>query len=301
MLTGASLRRVATLAAAAGLLLGGCLVDAPTPSTTPSVAPEADPTPTVTAYPLDTTVWYGGLMLSFGTATATLDAKGGPVTVDLEIQNPGPEDAELDGPVLLTAGGQGVPPTRETVLPVVPAGGSVTVTVPFVVDGQFDLSGAVIRVGRPEEHQALVPLVPGVAEPVTLEPVTAELTVEGQAGSLLVELSGLELRADLPDWHQELPRGVLALTLTYGATFRSGFAGGFAFTTDNVALLLPDGTTIGSRRDGHSQSILVIGPGIRQAPLRSRFEVPSPGDGAYALVIRDGSATRRLPFVIALP
>jgi hypothetical protein len=300
-LTGEGLRRAVALGATAGLLLAGCLVDAPTPSLRPTPTPEPDPTATVTVYPLDTTIWYGGLVLTFGSATATLDAKGGPIAVDLTIQNPGPEDANLDGPLLLTAAGRAIQTSRETVLPLVPAGGQVALPLVFVVDGAFDVAAAVIRVGRSGENRALVPFVPGVVEPVTLAPVTAELAVEGQAGALRIELSGLDLRADLPDWHQELPRGVLALTLTYSATFRSGFAGGFAFTPDNVALRLPDGTTVGSRSDGHSQSILVIRPGVREGALHSRFEVPSPGGGAYALVVRDGRATKLLPFTVELP
>jgi hypothetical protein len=300
-MTGDGLRRAMSLGATAGLLLAGCLVDAPTPLSRPTPTPAPDPTATVTAYPLDTTIWYGGLILTFGTAIATVDAKGGPIGVDLTIQNPGEEDASLDGPILLTASGRAVQTSRETVVPLVPAGGRVGLPLQFVVDGAFDVASAVLRVGRSAENQALLPFVPGVVEPVTLEPVAAELTVEGQAGALRIELSGLELRADLPDWHQELPRGVLALTLTYSATFRSAFAGGFAFTADNVALRLPDGTTVRPRSDGHSQSILVIGPGVRESALRSRFEVPSPGGGAYALEVRDGSTTKLLPFSVELP
>jgi len=285
----------------AGLSIGGCLADAPLPSRNPTPTPEPEPTAAVTAYELDRTVWYGGLTLAFGTATASLDAKGGPIVVDLTVTNGGSEEATLDGPVILSSGGAGVEPSRDSVIPAVPAGADAAATLTFVVDGAFDPAAAEIRVGRPTENQAVVPFAPGAGEAVTLAPVTAELAVEGQAGHLLVQLTGYELRADLPDWHRELPRGVLALTLVYGATFRGDFAGGLAFTADNVSLLLPDGTAVEPRRDGHSQSVLVLGPRVREDALHSRFEVPSPGSGAYALVVRDGAATKPLPFTVELP
>ena len=56
------------------------------------------------------------------------------------------------------------------------------------------------------------------------------------------------LRWDLPDWSQELDASLEALTLTYDVTYTGDFAGGFAFTGDNVALRLPDGN--GRRRHG---------------------------------------------------
>jgi hypothetical protein len=298
-LTARGVRRAIAVVASTGLLLGACLVDAPTTSVSPTATPEPDPTARVTAYPLDRTVWYGGLVLTFGTATATLDAKGGPVTVDLAIANPGPEDANLDGPVLLTATGIGVQPSRETVFPLVPAGGGVVLTVVFVVDGAFDVSAAAIRVGRSEEHQAVVPLVPGVIEAVTLEPVRFELSGSAQAGSLLVSVHAAELRADLPDWGMQLPRSSIALTLTYDATFRSDFAGGFAFTTENLGLLLADGRTLSAREDGHSAPALVIGPRATITGLQSRFEVPAPGIDLYQLLVRDGAATKKIELSVA--
>jgi hypothetical protein len=285
----------------AGLVLGGCLADAPLPS--PSAAPttEPEPTATVTVHELGRTVWYGGLTLSFGTATATLDAKGGPVVVDLSLANQGSEEANLDGPLTLSSGGPGFEPSRDSVLPAVPAGAAVPVRLTFVVDGSFQPAAGAIRIGRPGEHQAVVPFAPGAGPAVTLEPVTGTLAVEGRAGNLLVQLTGYELRADLPDWHQQLPQGVLALTLDYGATYLGDFAGGLAFTAGNVALVLPDGTEVAPRRDGHSQSVLVLGPRVREDALRSRFEVPSPGGGAYAFLVRNGATTKSVPFTVALP
>lgn len=294
-------RRAVALGATAAVLLGGCLSDVPTPAATPPATPAPEPTASVTTYRLSTTVWYAGFVLAFETATATLDDRGGPVAVALTIENRGPADASLDGPILLTAGGRGIEPRRDSLLPLVPAGGTVAAVITFEVDGAFDTPRSVIRVGRPEEHQAIVPLTGRDVATVTLEPLTMAVDVKGQAGVLLVELEGLELRADLPDWNQELGRGVFALTLTYGATYRSNFAGGFPFTSANVALRLPDGTLVQPRRDGRSQSVALIGPGSREAGLRSRFEVPAPGDGSYAFVVTDGTTSRDLPFTVERP
>ena len=291
--------RAAALAVAA-FVLAGCLADAPTPSATPTPTLEPEPTATVTTYRLNTTVWYGGLVLTFGTATSTIDAKGGPVAVDMTIENPGAEDATLNGPIRLTADGRGIEPSRETVLPAVPAGGTAATTVVFEVDGAFNVPDSAIQVGRSEEHQAIVALVPGAAGTVTLEPVRLELTGKAQAGNLLVTVRAAELRADLPDWGLELTRGSLALTLTYDVANRSDFVGGLAFTTANLSLVLPDRRTISARQDGRSAPALLIRPGAVVQGLRSRFEVPAPGTGLYGLIVRDGAATKRIPLRIEI-
>lgn len=287
--------------AVAALGLAGCLTDAPTPSPAPTASLTPDPTATVTTYQLDTTVWYAGFVLAFGTASATIDPKGGPVVVDVVVANGGPEAATLGGPIILAARGRAVAPSRESLLPLVPAGGTAEVALVFEVDGDFDLAAAALRIGRPEEHQAIVPLVAGAASVETLEPRVVELGGSGQAGTLLVTLHAAELRADLPDWSLELPRAVMALTITYDVAFRSDFTGGFAFTTANLGLRLPDGTTIAAREDGHSAPATLIGPRAVVSGLRSRFEVPAPGLGAYGLVVREGDASMVIEVAILGP
>jgi hypothetical protein len=295
---GAGLRRAGALAGSISILLAGCLTDAPPPTARPTPAATPEATPTITAYRLDRAVWYGGFVVTFATATATLDAKGGPVVVEALIGNPGDDDATMDGPVVLAAGALTVESTRESVLPLVPAHDLADASFVFDVAPGFDVAAAEIRVGRAEEHQAVVPLATATTSTVDLRPLTHDLAVEGTAGSLLVQLNGAELRADLPDWRLELDDGVLALTLTYDATYRATFSGGFPFTAANVGLRLADGTVLEPRRDGHSQSVLVLEPGVPAVALQSRFEVPAPGLGPYVLVIRDGAATTDLPFEI---
>jgi hypothetical protein len=285
-------------AAFLAVLLAGCGLDqAPPPVASPTDVPL--PTPVTTTYAVNLTAWYAGLVIHVDTVTAVLRAGTGSVTAELRLENPGPDVATLDAPIRLTSGGQVVEPVRGTTLPDVPAGGSAPATVAFDIDPAFDLGLAAIRIGRTAYHQAAIPLVEGPMSRVSLEPQVFDLSGSAQAGRLLVSVHGAELRADLPDWGLELGPGTLALTITYDARYVGDFGGGFAFTTANIGLLLPDGTTVAAREDGHSAPAVVIGPRKTVGGLQSRFDVPMPGIGLYNLVIRDGSATRNIPLAIA--
>lgn len=293
----------AAIAVMAGLAvaLSGCLSDPPTSTPSPSPTLEPEPTPVVTRYELGTTAWYAGIVLTIHDATATLDAKGGPIVVELTLQNPTESPATLGGPIVLADPSRELAPTRESQIPAVEPGATVATTVTFEVDELFVVPAASIVVGRATEHRVIVPLVAGAVAPVTLEPVATEVDGRQRVGDLDVSLDRVELRADLPDWNLELPREAMALTVHYEATFRSDFPGGAAFTAANVSLLAPDGQTIGPRRDGHSQVNALLRP-FRRNLLSTRFEVPAPGPGTYALVVRDeAGATASLPFTIPAP
>ena len=283
------------------VLGAGCGPDiGPSPTPPPTAVPL--PTPVTTTYAVTTTAWYGGLVIHVDGVTAVLRAGVGAAAADLRIENPGTDPAALTAPIRSTSGGTVADPVRGTSLPDVDAGGSASVTIRFDIAAGFDLAAATLRIGRSTEHQVVVPLTPGVADLVTNAPLTLSPTpATATAGSLRLTLRGAELRADLPDWGLELPPGVLALTLTYDARYVGQFSGGFAFTGANVGLKLPDGTVIGPRQDGHSQSTAVLLPGAVASGLSSRFEVPIPGPGKYALVIRDGSRSASIPLVIKAP
>lgn len=267
----------------------------------PTAAPTATPlpTPVATTYALDTTAWYAGLIIHFDAASSVLDEGGGAVTIDLRLENPGTELATLSVGVLLAAAGRAVEPIRGTVIPDVPAGTSVGTTLQFDVDGSFDVANAAIRIGRTTEHIVIVPLVAGSQALTTLEPLPLALAGAATAGALTITLTGGELRADLPDWGLELPRGSMSLAITYTARYRGDFVGGFAFTGANLGLRLPDGSTLAARSDGHSQSVAVLEPGIAVPNLFARFEVPVPAIGTYALVVHDGTSRASIPFTIA--
>ncbi|HXI46698.1 MAG TPA: hypothetical protein VNH13_10385 [Candidatus Acidoferrales bacterium] len=286
-------RSVAVLLVA--LLVAACGPDAPGASPTPTPAPF--PTPTVTLYGLNTTVWYAGLVLTFTTATAELDERGGTVALAGRVANPGTDDRTFNIPLRITAGAQGFELSRGQQVAPIPAGGLVAFALTFDVIGRSNVDDAILRVGPSTEHQALVPFESGTTPTVALQPVTLKVKGTANAADLRVVLRTGELRWDLPDWADELPNPSAAITLTYGATYRGTFQGGLAFTGDNVSLQLPDGTVVEERADGRSQTIGLILPG-RTLAATSRFEVPSGMTGRFVLIVRNGSAHATIAFTV---
>jgi hypothetical protein len=295
------LLRCAALGVAA-TMLAGCL-DVPVPSATPTPTPAPEPTPITTTYELGATVWYEGLLIHVDNAVATLDVRGGPVEVQLRIENPGDDDGELDGRIRLlvdaTSTDPPVEPTRESKVPTIPAHGLVGAVMRYELQGIASVEKAVILIGEPLQHVARIPLTAAGGGLVDLEPVTFKVSGSGTAGDLKLTLRSGVLRWDLPDWSQELAADLDAVTLTYDVTYTGKFTGGFAFTGDNVRLRLPSGTVIGPRRDGHSQSIELIGSGSTKKGLFSRFEIPSGMTGRFGLIVRSGTASKTIAFDIS--
>lgn len=284
------------LAAVLAGSLAGC-VGTPTPA--PSLKPiVAGPSPTVTNYLLGTTAWIDGFVVNVANATASLDAKGGTLTVQVQLTNAGTDDATLDVPIVVTAGDATFQLTHGTELPDQPGGSMATMTLTFDIIGRGNVDDAIIRIGREGDHRVAIPLQANSAAFVSLQPVTATLSGSTRTPSLRVVLHRREQRWDLPDWHDELPLATQALTLTYDVTYTGTFAGGTAFTADNVQLRLPDGTKVSPRADGHSQSIAGIGPGKTVRGLTSRFEIPDGLTGKFALLVVDGSSVKAISFTI---
>jgi hypothetical protein len=266
------------------------------PSPSPTFTPE--PTPTTTIYPLQTTVWYAGLVMTFETATAVLDERGGPVTVTLNLQNPTGDDVTLDSPIDLVVGASTFEPTRETVLPAVLAGGSGFTTLHFNVIGLTSVDGAVLRIGAADRHQGIVPLRGGGPAAVTFEPLDFTMHGTAVASDLRLVVSHGQLRWDLPDWADELPTGSASLTLTYDVTYTASFVGGTPFTGGNIGLLLPNGQLLRARDDGRSQSIGVIGLGKTLRRQSTRFEIPAGLPGTYSLVLFENGKQGRIKFTL---
>ena len=289
------------LAGALSLLLAvslaGCLdANTPTPGPTGTAVPEE--TPQVTVYVLGATVWYEGLIVHVDRATATLDARGGPVEVTIRIENPNDDVGELDGPITLVIGTTRVAPNDDSDVPLIPPTGSMPVTLTYDLQAISSIDLASIEIGSAPEHVGRVPLTAKAGESASLEPVTLAPTGTATSVDLKITLRTGELRWDLPDWSQELDNDLAALTLAYDATYTGTFSGGFAFTAGNVALRLPNGTVVNPRRDGHSQSAELIGAKKTKKGLFSRFEIPSGMTGAFALLVRNGSTTRTIKFTI---
>ncbi|MBI2782386.1 MAG: hypothetical protein HYX55_11410 [Chloroflexi bacterium] len=288
---------VLALAAALGTGLGGCL-DANVPSAAPTTVPSPEPTPVTTTYQLGTQVWYAGLVVTVDRVTATLDARGGIVEVLVGVANPSADAAELNAAFTLLAGGTRVEPTRDSRVPEVPGSGSVAAVLTFELQRIPSVDDAILEIGTSPAHLGRVPLTPRAGTAVSFKPVELNLGGTATASSLKVTLQGGLLRWDLPDWSQELDASLQALTLTYDVTYAGDFAGGLAFTGENVALRLPDGTVISARRDGHSQSVELVGARKTKKGLFSRFEIPAGLTGSFALVIKNAGTTKTIAFAI---
>jgi hypothetical protein len=289
--------RLAALLAASLITVAACTDEAPSLAPTPTATPE--PTAAVTTYQPDTTVWYEGLTVEIASVTATLDQRGGPVQVLVHLDNPTTEDSSLDGPITLLIGTVRAEPTRESTLPDIPAGATTTATLTYELQGISSIDKAVLEIGSGPLHVARVPLTAAAGSAVVFEPQELAPTGNGTSGTLKLTIHKGELRWDLPDWSQELDASLQALTITYDATYTGDFSGGFAFTGDNVALKLPDGTVVEARRDGHSQSVELIGAKKTKKGLISRFEIPAGLTGTFALLVRNGSSpVKAIPFKI---
>ena len=281
---------------AASMTLSACGDVAP--SVAPTATPAPDPTAAMSVYQLGTKVWYEGLVIEIVSVTSTLDPRGGPVDVVMRMDNATDADSTLDGAVTLVVGTLRAEPTRDSTIPSVPAQGSAAATLTFELQGISSIGQAVLEIGAGPLHVAHVPMTPFAGGVVDFKPIDLALSGNATAGTLKLTLRAGLLRWDLPDWSQELEAGLQALTLTYDATYSGDFSGGFAFTGDNVALKLPNGTVINARRDGHSQSVELIGAKKTKKGLSSRFEIPAGLTGRFQLLVRNGGTEKAIPFTI---
>lgn len=287
----------AALAVVLSGALAACLGDAP-PSAAPTPTREPEPTPITTTYNLATSVWYEGILISVNRAVAVLDQRGGPVTVELELANSSVDETELQATIYLVIGDSRIAPTRESKIPPLPAEAEVAATMTYELQGVTSADAARVEIGDAPQHVAMVPLTAAGGEAVTLQPRTLPLAGQGTAGNLKIVLTGGVQRWDLPDWSQELAADKQAITIDYEATFIGGFSGGFAFTGENVALRLPDGTDVPPRADGHSQSVELIGSNKTKRELFSRFEIPADVHGFVSFVVIDGKKEELIPIAI---
>jgi hypothetical protein len=255
---------------------------------------------TATTVEVGQTAWFAGFKVTLGTATAEIDpGRGGDVTIEATFENTGDETASLDATLNLTSAGENALQGFGMDIPSVPGGSTGKGTFAFHVEDSFSFDDAVLTLGQPANQQAVLPLTAMAGEAVTLEPVAVTATGSGTADTLRIDLSGGEYRADQPWNHGQMKKGSFVLTLAYDASFLKEFAGGFAFTGENVALRLPDGTTVDEIQDGESQSNELIGSKSTLKDLYSRFEIEDPAAGDYALLIRSFDNTEdEIPFSI---
>ena len=293
------------LALAAGCGAGAAATPAASvePVAASAVAPAeslAPSEPTTTTMQVDQTIWFAGFKVTFGAASAEITpGGGGTVTIDALFENTGSDSGVFDGTLNLASAGENATEGMGMDLPSVPGGQTGKGSLEFVVEDSFSFDDAILTIGRPENQQAIVPLTAMAGTGVTQEPVAVPVSGEGTADTLKLSLNDAEYRADQPWNHGQMKKGTFVMTVTYDATFLSDFAGGFAFTGDNVALTLPDGTTVGTIQDGRSQSLELLAAEATSKDLFSRFEIDDPAAGEYVFLVRsfdDAEAT--IPFTV---
>lgn len=258
------------------------------------------------------TVYHAGYKVLLETASYERgDAGSGVVKIFASFENLGPADnAVFDSRVAIRQGGTDY---LETVdfgqdLPALVARGIGRGNFAIRVEDTFRFDDATLFLGHPDNNQAIIPL--GQASPdelVTLAP--EELPVAGEivAGAITVDVTSVELRADLPYSYSIEDKNHLSLEINFSITADAGNSiGPGTFLDENVALRTPDGSVLGVRPDGQSgvEELLQGTEGTTISDLTVRFDVPKPAAGEYAFVVTGdyaesgGEATGELGFTV---
>lgn len=285
-------RRVAVLVTSLSLAAGSCGGGGGGGDTTTSTDAKVTTSGAVGGdrIDVDATVWFGGFKLTFGEATLS-ERDFGALAVDIEtrFENTGDDSATLDATLNLASAGNNYEPGSTAEVPEVPGKATGKGTLSFDVDEEFVFDDAVLTIGNPENNQAVLPLG-SEGELVTLKPRPVAVTGTTTAGRVKVDVSGGDLRADIPENHDQVERGHLALTLEFAVTFEDDFAGGYAFGENNLALTLPGATTV-AVDDG---PIELLKPRTTLPDQQVRFIVDDPADGTYQLVVVDDTESPSL-------
>ncbi len=304
------LAAVALLALAAALAACGGSDDK-TPAASPTAAQSAA-SPNTAASSSDATVsvdesfWHAGWKATLG--DAVYDAAEGTVTIDVGFENLSPNVARFDSQLVLTANGENYAADEaEQDYPEVPGGLKGKGAFVFDVDDGFVFDDATLIVGNPTNNQATIPIGPSGDALVSLEPVVVAVTGAAVAGPVTLNVTGVEVRADLPEKSSEVAKGKTSIIVSFSATVGSGIPiGQGVLQSENVALTLPDGTSVAVRGDGVSgvNELLQGKEGTTILGLSVRFEVPSPARGNYVFIVRGNygagntMVSGELPFVI---
>ena len=272
----------------------------------PSASPAATPSLAPTSVDIDQTFWHSGFEVTLGQAVLTPTADGADVVLAATFVNDGPKATTFPAVdlVLESAGVSVLADGGDTDRPTVPGSATGTGAFAFHVHPEFDLTSAVLTIGNASGVQSIVSL--GSRASVTNEPIDLGLTsLRGRAGSVRATVTDGVVRSDDPLTHRQLDSGHALIDLTFDVR-RFGGANTTTFIgTDNLALRLPDGTTVAVRGDGLSNPGELLAPGASLHDLHVRFEVPASVDGRYALVLKSLTTdahhdSARLPFQVDL-
>ena len=252
----------------------------PAPSTVASSStPSPTATPTTTSLIVGRSIWYSGFEVALGEVVLTPTAGGADVVVEATFRNEGPKAASFPGVdlALESSGVSVLADASASELPQVPGQATGTGTFAFQVGPDFDLDAAVLTVGDAAAVQSVITLGSALGD-VTNEPVDLGLdSPPARAGSVRLTLTDGMVRSDDPLTHRQLESGHALVDLTFDVR-RFGGANATTFIgTDNLALRLPDGTTVAVRGDGISNPGELLAPGATIRDLHVRFEVPAAG------------------------
>ncbi len=240
---------------------------------------------------VDHTVWHSGFKIDVrgGELTRDENALSGRVThslvLEVSYENLGQFDTFFDAQMAVVADGDSFV-YENFGGDSVGSGLSSKAELTFRVEEDFDPSGAQLIIGSGDEARATVPLGPGGGELVALEPI--DVAVSGSISMELIdlEITGGDLRYDVPDNYRQVDSGELALTLSFDATSRKG--GNWSIFADNFALIGPDGNAIGA--DGAElENLAGSDGGTVTSDMTIRFLVEDPASGAYALRFTPGN------------
>ncbi|HEY8172194.1 MAG TPA: hypothetical protein VIH21_03835 [Dehalococcoidia bacterium] len=276
----------------------------------PTQSAAASPTSRAASVALETVTinksfWHAGWKVTLDEASAA-DAE---VAIDATFENLGDDTSTFDSQLVLTADGENyTESTFDQDLPQVPGNLKGKGKITFQVDDTFSFDDAALIVGNPKNNQAIVPIGASATEKlVTLEPVILPITGSATAGAVTLNVTGVEVRADMPEKHSITEKGKKLIIVKFSATVGSGIPIGEGVLQDpNVALKLPDGTAVAVRSDGVSgvNELLQGKEGTTISDLSVRFEVPDPVKGNYAFVVRGkyvadrSTAEGELPFTV---
>jgi hypothetical protein len=220
------------------------------------------------------------------------------VEIDVVFENLTNTASTFNSQIALTSDGSGFGDSGIAQdLPNVPAGLTGKGVLAIQVDDSFSLDDATLIIGNPDNNQAVVPIGPDSPDAlVTLEPLQIAVDSSAAAGPVAFTVTGVELRADLPDWSQEVEEGHLAMIVSLEVTVGEGIPiGEGVFQSQNVALVLPDGTAVAVRSDGRSgvNELLQGNEGTTILDLSVRFIVDEPAEGQYTFLVRGPYAADR--------
>ena len=269
--------------------------------TVEATATEVAPTsaPSTDSITIEQDFWHAGWRVTLGEATLGPDEQGvRTVAIDVTFENLGNSPSTFNSVLALTSGGSGFGDKGSAhELPNVPAGLSGKGVFAIRVDDEFTLDDATLIIGNPDNNRAVVPIGPDSPDDlVSLEPLQIAVSGSATAGPVAFTVTGVEVRADLPDWSNEVEEGHLALTVSFEVSVGEGIPiGEGVFQSANVALILPDGTAVAVRSDGRSgvNELLQGKEGTTIQDLSVRFIVDAPAEGQYTFLVRGPYAPGR--------